>query len=87
MWQALDLLTPYLNETAIGNPDDYVSVSGLIECVLLAAIRPETLRAISEISPEFQRAIAEWVALQIEREPAAAAIFDSAMWNFAKRTN
>jgi len=87
MWKALDLLTPYMNETAIGDPDNYLDVSGLIECVLIAAIRIQTLEAISNVWPEFHEAIAEWIAIQIEREPETAAIFNSALWSFANLPN
>jgi hypothetical protein len=87
MWQALDVLTRYTNETAMSDRDEPLDVSTMIEALVLFSIRIETLQALAERWPEFQRAISEWVAMQIEREPEAAAIFNSALWNFAKRTN
>jgi hypothetical protein len=87
MWQALDVLTRYTNETAMSDRDEPLDVSAMIEALVLFSIRVQTLQALAERWPEFQRAISEWVAMQIEREPEAAAIFSTALWNFAKRTN
>jgi hypothetical protein len=87
MWLALERLTAHANETAIANPAEHIGVSGLIEAVLFAAIKVQTLEAIADGSPEFHRAIAAWVASQIEGEPATAAVFSSSLWSFTKPAN
>jgi len=87
MWQALGTIAEYANERAIPDPKERIDVSGLIQVILLAALRHETLEAIAEASPDFQEAITAWVELQIERDPRAEAIFSLPLWTFARRAN
>jgi hypothetical protein len=88
MWQTLELFTEYTNEKAIANPDDYLNVSGMIEAIIFAAVKVQTLEIMAAASPEFRRAIEAWVACQIERDPRTAAIFSTGLWSFTtKPTN
>jgi len=87
MWQALTVLTEYVNETAITDPADHVDVSGLVQAILLTSIRVDVLRNLAEVSPEFQRAVTAWVDWQIDRDPRAAAVFSLPLWTFARRAN
>lgn len=87
LWQALAVLTEYSNEQAGIDPEEEISVSGLIEILVLTSIKTETLRAIAESSPEFQEAIAAWVGTQIERDPRAMTVFSLPVWSFARRAN
>jgi len=88
MWQALELLTDYTNEKAIKNPDDYISVSGMIETLVLASVKVQVLEILAASSPEFRKAIEAWVAWQIERDPETAIVFSTGVWSFTTgRTN
>lgn len=88
MWQALDLLTDYTNEKAIRNPDDYITVSGLIESIILASVKVSVLEIFAASSPDFRKAIEAWVAWQIENDPESAVVFSTGMWSFTtERTN
>jgi len=88
MWQALEHLTDYTNEKAIADPDDHISVSGLIETLVLASVKVQVLEILAASSPEFRKAIEAWVAWQIERDPATATVFSTGVWSFTTgRTN
>lgn len=88
MWQALELFTEYTNEKAIANPDEYLNVSGMIEAIIFAAVKVQTLEIIAAASPEFRLAIEAWVAWQIQNDPRTAAIFSTGVWSFTtKQTN
>jgi type IV secretory pathway TrbF-like protein len=88
MWQALEHLTDYTNEKAIANPDDYINVSGMIETLVLASVKVQVLEILAASSPEFRKAIEEWVAWQIEHDPETAIVFSTGVWSFTTgRTN
>jgi type IV secretory pathway TrbF-like protein len=88
MWQAFEHLTDYTNEKAIANPDDYISVSGMIETLVLASVKVQILEMLAASSPEFRKAIEEWVAWQIENDPTTAIVFSTGVWSFTTgRTN
>ena len=88
MWLALDQLTDYTNEKAIKNPDDYITVSGLIESIVLASVKVPILEMFAASSPEFRKAIEAWVAWQIENDPETAVVFSTGVWSFTTgRTN
>jgi hypothetical protein len=60
----------------------------MIEAIIFAAVKVETLENAAAASPEFRRAIEAWVAWQIENDPRTAAIFSTGLWSFTtKPTN
>jgi hypothetical protein len=60
VWRGLEVLTDHLNETPFGDPPEPVSVSVVIEAIIIAAVPLDTLRKIAEVRPELLPVIAEW---------------------------
>jgi hypothetical protein len=88
MWKALEHLTDYTNEKAIENPDDYINVSGMIECIVIASVKIQILEIMASASPGFRNALDAWIAWQIENDPRTAVIFSTGAWSFTtKPTN
>lgn len=85
MWQALEHLTDYTNDKAITNPDERITVSAMIETIILAGVKVQVLEIIAASSPEFRKAIEAWVAWQIDNDPRTAAIFSTGAWSFTTR--
>jgi hypothetical protein len=58
VWRTLDVVTDQMNEEL---PErDRISVSGLIEAVILAALPLETLRSLAVLRPELFQVLPDW---------------------------